>query len=180
MVSDRLQRLAQLTAMSQGAAVRPDWNAVRSTLGHDVPADYRELIDNFGAGAYDNYIELLGPGEPIQLFNLLQRGLYWDEYLREDWEDVPEDMPSELQGRTFTIISWATTEDGVQMFWIAESGVPAEQWQIAFFQLAGENWEFFQQSTTQVLTRLVTGELPTSLVPRFPADTPVTFSRYNS
>jgi hypothetical protein len=180
MVSNQLQQLAQLAGMTQGPAVQPDWNAVRSTLGFEVPSDYKELIDNFGAGAFNNYVQLLGPDERISVFNLNQQGLYWNEYLQEEWEDAPEDTPSELQGRNFTILNWGTTEDGVQMFWIAETGTPPEQWQIAFHSVAGERWEFHQGSTIEVLLALVRGELPTSLVPRFPTDASVTFTPYGS
>ncbi|MFC3491593.1 hypothetical protein [Glycomyces rhizosphaerae] len=88
-----IQRLAQMTGMSAGPSIRPDWNAVRSALGFDVPGDYKELIDDFGAGALNDFVLLLGPGEPVKLYNLVEHGLYWDGYLREIWENSPRTSP---------------------------------------------------------------------------------------
>ncbi|MCH7231573.1 hypothetical protein L0U85_12030 [Glycomyces sp. L485] len=147
-------------------------------IGLDAPADYKELIDTFGAGAFNNYMQILGLGERIQAFNLTENALYWDEYLKEEWEDLPESMPDQLQGRTFTVVNWATTEDGTQLFWIAESGKPSSQWRIAFYNDAGDRWEFHQQTTVEVLTALTRGELPTSLIPAFPPGEPVSYTQY--
>ncbi|MFC3491594.1 hypothetical protein [Glycomyces rhizosphaerae] len=69
---------------------------------------------------------------------------------------------------------------GVQMLWIAEPGVPAEKWQIAFLRYAGERWEFHQESTIAILTALAARELSTPLVPPFEDDEPVEFISYDS
>ena len=46
----------------QGQSRRHDWQAAASTIGNEVPADYRELIDSFGSvGCLDEFLWLHEP-----------------------------------------------------------------------------------------------------------------------
>lgn len=87
-------------------------------------------------------------------------------------------IPPPLQGRSFTVIGWATTEDGVQLLWIAEHGVPSAQWQTAFYSDEGEQWEFHQGTAVEILLAQTRGELASALVPPRPPDRPATFQPY--
>lgn len=177
MVSNQLQELAQLTGM-QEVAERPDWNSVRSVLERDVPADYMELIDNFGAGLFNYYVQIWGPNQQRRAFDLNRKGLYWNNYLHNDWERRPDAVPAHLRGRDVKIISWGSTEDGLQLFWIAEAGKAPEQWETAFYTDTGNRWEFFQQSAVEVLLSFVRGELPSSLLEPYEPGTQITYSHY--
>jgi hypothetical protein len=155
-----------------------DWAAVRAALGFDVPADYKELIDNYGAGLFNYYVQIFGPEEPQRPFNLKESGLYWDGIFRTDWAQRPDAVPSRLQGRDVTIINWGSTEDALQFFWIADAGVSPNQWEIAFHTMEGNSWEFYKESAVEVLLSFVKGELPSSLLEPYEPDEPITFTPY--
>jgi hypothetical protein len=179
MVGDELRELARLSQMREVSRPAPDWSAVTSTLGFDVPADYKQLIDRYGAGAFNDYVLIYGPGEDVQAFDLTVNGLYWDTYLKEEWADCAEAMPLPLRGRDITVLSWGATEDGLQLFWIAEPGTPPEHWPVVFYRVEGEAWEFYPRSTVEVLLALVRNELPTELLPpSWPPDEPFIYSGY--
>ncbi|WP_026923429.1 hypothetical protein [Glycomyces arizonensis] len=177
MVSNQLQQLAQLARMQKNPS-QPDWGAVRAAIGFAPPEDYCELIEHYGAGLFNCYIQVHGPEANQRAFNLKQEGLYWDEFFRSEWERRPDTVPSRLHGRTFTIICWGGTEDAVEFFWIAEPDKPSNQWEIAFQTISGNVWEFYRQSTVEVLLGLARGDLSTSLIPPALPDEPVVYAPY--
>lgn len=176
MVSDRLRELAQLTGMTP-ATTEVDWPRLRSALGFEPPADYRELIENFGAGVYNYYLYVFGPDTRTPA-SLQKDGLFWDDDFRSKWEPHPERIPPELQGRDVTVIHWGETEDAAHLFWIAESGVPSEQWKVACYTGEGRKWEFFDQTCVELLLSYFRRELPSSLLPAFEEDDQIEYTPY--
>ena len=45
-------------------AHREDWPAIEAELGTRLPSDYKDIVDLFGAGSFDEYFELAVPGGP--------------------------------------------------------------------------------------------------------------------
>ncbi|WP_327137422.1 hypothetical protein OG585_27510 [Streptomyces sp. NBC_01340] len=43
---------------------RVDWPAIEADLGTRLPGDYKEIVDLFGAGSFDEYFHLAVPGGP--------------------------------------------------------------------------------------------------------------------
>lgn len=56
------ERLRTLTNWVPGSVPAVDWPAVETTLGTGLPRDYKEVVDLFGAGSFDEYIDLHVPG----------------------------------------------------------------------------------------------------------------------
>lgn len=56
---DWTERLMAITGWTQPAR-RPDvdWAAVESRLGTALPSDYRHMVETFGEGAFDGYLDL--------------------------------------------------------------------------------------------------------------------------
>ena len=177
MVSSQLQQLARLTGMQENPS-RPDWGAVQAAIGFVPPQDYRELIENFGAGLFNYYVQVFGPDERTRSFNLKDSGLYWDGYLRTDWERRPDAVPARLRGREVTLINWGSTEDALEFFRVAEPGTAPSQWEIAFQPVEDIAWEFYEESTVEVLLAFVRGELPSSLLEPYPPGRQITYTPY--
>ncbi|POX60176.1 hypothetical protein C3492_28980 [Streptomyces sp. Ru62] len=114
---DWMERLIRITGWTQPAQ-RPDvdWTEVESRLGTALPSDYKRMVETFGAGAFDGYLDL--NQEPWT--NLREDGLLvWagteheDLYCwREDGDDpdrwpvvvrsfVDEDVPFDCQAAQF-------------------------------------------------------------------------------
>ncbi|MFE9611891.1 hypothetical protein [Streptomyces sp. NPDC006012] len=56
---DWVERLVRITGWTQPAQ-RPDvaWAEVESRLGIALPSDYKRMVETFGAGAFDGYLDL--------------------------------------------------------------------------------------------------------------------------
>ncbi|MFE3647363.1 hypothetical protein [Streptomyces sp. NPDC057579] len=56
---DWMERLRQITGWTWPAR-RPDvdWTEVESRLGTALPSDYKRMVETFGAGAFDGYLDL--------------------------------------------------------------------------------------------------------------------------
>lgn len=56
---DWVERLKQLTGWTQGDQ-RPDvdWAEVESRLGLALPSDYKRMVETFGEGAFDDFLDL--------------------------------------------------------------------------------------------------------------------------
>ncbi|MGW3464975.1 hypothetical protein ACWDE9_37815 [Streptomyces olivaceoviridis] len=56
---DWRERLLRITGWTQPAQ-RPDvdWTEVESRLGTALPSDYKRMVETFGAGAFDGYLDL--------------------------------------------------------------------------------------------------------------------------
>ncbi|MFH9196802.1 hypothetical protein ACH4KO_04755 [Streptomyces anulatus] len=39
-----------------------DWAATEAALGTALPGDYKDIVDAFGPGSFDEYLDLLVPG----------------------------------------------------------------------------------------------------------------------
>ncbi|WP_225821472.1 hypothetical protein [Streptomyces naphthomycinicus] len=57
-------KLRILTGWEPVTGPRVDWPAVEAGLGTRLPGDYKEIVDVFGAGSFDEYFELAVPGGP--------------------------------------------------------------------------------------------------------------------
>ncbi|MGW2563639.1 hypothetical protein ACWCXB_31330 [Streptomyces sp. NPDC001514] len=56
---DWMERLRRITGWTQPAQ-RPDvdWVEVESRLGNALPSDYKRMVETFGEGAFDGYLDL--------------------------------------------------------------------------------------------------------------------------
>jgi hypothetical protein len=56
---DWMERLRRITGWTQPAQ-RPDvdWTEVESRLGATLPSDYKRMVETFGKGAFDGYLDL--------------------------------------------------------------------------------------------------------------------------
>jgi hypothetical protein len=58
------EKLSIVTGWEPIPKPRVDWPAIEADLGTRLPSDYKEIVDLFGAGSFDEYFELAVPGGP--------------------------------------------------------------------------------------------------------------------
>ncbi len=56
------ERLCVLTGWEPVPRPAVDWRAAEAELGTPLPRDYKEIVDLFGTGTFDDYVDLLVPG----------------------------------------------------------------------------------------------------------------------
>ncbi|MFI0715794.1 hypothetical protein ACH4SK_35270 [Streptomyces inhibens] len=147
-----LDRLIALTGHRADREYTVDWVAVEARLGCGLPADYKDMVEIFGYGAFDGFIDLAVPGLPSEESDLVGDALRIAGWARTDgysmWKPYqPFPAPGGL-------LRWAFTEQADEFFWLTEGPDP-DTWPLLACGEEGE-WSRFDGSTTEYVYRLLT------------------------
>ncbi|MFF5257941.1 hypothetical protein ACFY4C_03270 [Actinomadura viridis] len=121
--TDELPRVMDVVPMPQEAPAPLAWETPVRQLGRMLPADYRALIDAYGAGTFLD-VRVLLPGAEQEAFDMiaateeLARDLQ-ERYAmgeREHGERIRPRVHPERNG----VIVWGAREDGTRMFWVTQ------------------------------------------------------------
>jgi hypothetical protein len=159
---DELRALLGVEPYRGGPA---DWQAASRTLGATVPNDFRELVDAAGPGTIGHDTLLLQPFAANQDFDQIRRHRARMEDLEFLWEDEEQDPPEErTKPEVFNEpgvrpVLWATSGLGFNLFWVARDDTDPAAWQIAVEPARGGQWEFLPGPATNLLLRLLRGEV---------------------
>lgn len=130
-----------------------DWAAVETRLGTALPGDYKELVERFGYGDFDDYLGLLLPDGPPGSLDLVTFNEFWARAAAEDggrwWE------PYGLHPAPGGLLQWGSTEGRTSFSWLTEGADP-ERWPIL---VMGEDYadrHRFDGSTAEFIHRLLT------------------------
>ncbi|MFI9825135.1 SMI1/KNR4 family protein [Streptomyces sp. NPDC052013] len=138
-----LDRLVAITGWAPGQAHEVDWAAVESRLGTRLPTDYKRLVETFGEGQFDGFLDVYLP-ETMRQFAACEAALG-----QQPWEPHPPfPAPDGL-------LAWAGNEHEQAFYWITESPDP-DQWPIYATGVGPEEGHRFDCSTTEFLFRQLT------------------------
>jgi SMI1/KNR4 family protein SUKH-1 len=154
-----LEELARLVAPPDPPPTPGDWAAARAKFGFDLPEDYRELIDRYGAGTFDGELRVLVPGHPVESFDLLRttdQDLWGLRYLREQAGREPPYRPEPVSGG---LISWGLTGNGDICYWHVEDEREPAGWTVAVNSPRADEWHSFAGSVTEYLAGLFSGRV---------------------
>jgi hypothetical protein len=166
-MSPELNRLAELLPAPVGPQTAPNWSVAEEDLHATLPTDYRELIEAYGGGLVDDYLLLLEPGCPIDVYDLLKISAEREEANDALWEY--EDKPVEMETEGSRLVCWATTDNGEYLYWLIQPGDTPASRPILINSEFGEEWERYDITVTQFLTGVLNGELHTDIFfDRFP------------
>ncbi|MEU8843330.1 SMI1/KNR4 family protein [Streptomyces roseus] len=152
-----------------------DWSEIETTLGTELPSDYKEFIRVYGGSYWDDYLYVLEPECPNDNYDLL-------EYARDQAEALPglwefEKKPAELEVEGNHVIPWATTDNGESLYWLVQPGQSPDQWTVMVNEARGGRWEHFPMSCTQFLASSLNGEIQSNILSSLYPQTPHEFSR---
>ena len=140
---DDLRALAPPPADPPPAA---DWEA----LGTQLPPDFVELAERYGAGTFGSGIAVLVPGHANRFLDLArqveeQRSAL--RYLRDDGVELPHD-PDEL-------LPWGIDEGGNVLWWHMQGD--AASWRVVANEARGDEWQSFDGGAVATLVALLSG-----------------------
>jgi hypothetical protein len=100
-MSAALEELRRLVPPPEDPPLAAHWAAARDNFGFDLPQDYRELIDLYGAGLFNEELWVFAPGHPSESWDVLRltdNEMWGLRYVREHGERLPyEPAPVERQ-----------------------------------------------------------------------------------
>ena len=139
--------LAELTALVPPPRDLPpavDWTAAHAALGAELPADYRALVDRYGAGTLAE-VSVLVPGHPNRHVDLLRQvGQHrWAlEYLADRGIEHPY-APERL-------LPWASDGAGNVFWWLMEG-----DWPVVANEARGDDWQRHDGGAVSFLAALI-------------------------
>ncbi|MGW2987553.1 Lsr2 family DNA-binding protein [Streptomyces goshikiensis] len=140
------------------------WEHVESGLGMALPTDYKQLAEQYGPGAFNNYIHIYhlhGPTEFVNLTGPMPARIR--AYLRKDFDQGTYPVPYDPE-RLFTI---GGTDNGEHIFWITDPLEEPDRWQVAVNEARGPQWFTFDGTLVDFLTSALSGQ---TTIPQFPRD----------
>ena len=123
-----------------------DWAAAHAALGTELPADYRELAERYGAGSIAG-LQLLVPGHPNRYADLLRQVEPQRWALRQLAEQGIEQpyAPERL-------LPWGIDEGGNVVWWLTEG-----DWPVVASEARGEEWQRHDGGAPGFLAAILSG-----------------------
>ncbi|WP_445528329.1 hypothetical protein [Streptomyces cyslabdanicus] len=121
-----------------------DWPAVEADLGTPLPRDYKEIVDLFGPGGFDEYVDLLVPGA---------LGMDLVVWAKSDGDATDLWEPYAGYPAPGGLLRWGSSEQELDFVWQTGTADPAD-WRV----LVGEfgDWERFDCGLGEFLFRMLT------------------------
>ncbi|MER7170342.1 SMI1/KNR4 family protein [Streptomyces mesophilus] len=163
--------VVELVGWTMDRAHPVDWAEIEAGLGTPLPADYKQLVEIFGKGAFDDDLTLHTPLPPFGWVALASEFLTLHE-TNGDWPDVGHhadlasaraalvDAPGKL------LLSWASNENGL-FYWHLNDPDPG-RWPVLVGGDTYDDLDLAADSTAECLHRLLTDpRAPFSLAKHF-------------
>lgn len=167
-MSNAVDRLKEIIPPPEPAGTVVDWEETARTLGTALPADYRNLIEGYGGGQFDQYLWLLEPASR-RLYNLTRVAEEREEALEYLW-NMGEAKPALLDASGVRAIAWGSTDNGEYLYWLVRPGSAPDEWTVLVNEARGEEWEHFEMGCAEFLVATLTGEVRSDLFwSRYPA-----------
>jgi hypothetical protein len=144
-----MSALDEVTSLVPPPAEPPpavDWEAARAALGVELPADYRALVERYGAGELAG-LALLVPGHPNRNVDLLRQvePQRWAlQYLID--EGIEQPYPPER------LLPWGIDDGGNVVWWLMEG-----DWPVVANEARGEDWHRHDGGAAGFLAAILSG-----------------------
>ena len=157
--------------MQPPSGIEPkDWAPVEEALGTALPEDYKQLVDTYGGGVFDETVWVLEPGCTVDDYDLLSMAEERQEVLGSLW-DRGEPKPSALATEGARLLPWAYAEEGGEfLYLLVTPGEQAETWPVMINEGRGPEWEKHDGPCARFLLSLLTGSASSELFPNLPTE----------
>lgn len=130
-----------------------DWADVEARLGTALPADYRQLAEVLGEGAFDGFLRLYAPGSDEHGGDLVGNALRQADFVRVHGGALWK--PYEVYPAPGGLLQWGDTEQATTFYWLTE-GTDPDRWPILATEDDFSSWVRFDGTVTEFLYRVLT------------------------
>lgn len=139
--------------------VDPDmWPGVEAGLGLELPSDFKQLLEDYGLGHFNDFLFAFNPTVGNPLVNLQRSVLEYadiDRTGRAEGVSIPYPIYPEPGG----LVAWGKSDNGDVLFWLTEPADDPDSWQIVASQSRGPVWFRHPGPVSQFLVDLLTGAI---------------------
>lgn len=154
--------LVRLCPPPTGPPPAVDWTRAERVLGAALPADYKQLVETYGDGIFDDTIWLLVPDSAYGECDLHAQTTERDEILADLWE-MGEEKPAGLLEAGARVLPWAFEEGtGAFLYWLARPGQQPDEWTVLYNEGRGPMWEHHDTGCSAFLLAVLTGTAETA------------------
>lgn len=154
------------------AEAKGEWFIVKRELGTSVPDDYKDFINTYGTGRFDNFLNVLNPFSEIDNLNLIVQKEPILNGLIELRDTFSENIPYSLFPAMDGLLPFAETDNGDTLFW-QTSGQP-NNWTVVVKDSRESEYLEYKENMTSFLAKIFNKEIICDIFPRdFPSPTPV-------
>jgi len=150
-----------------GGGVPVDWDAVVEQWRTELPADYREFMELYGAGSVNESFHVVWPTVPAALKG--QHGIFDLASVTQLGRAQFGEEPTVFE-HARDRICWAFDIGANRLYWETSSGDP-NQWTVVGLAREGE-WIDFACGMVEYMARLVAGEIDDPLMTLWDPETP--------
>jgi hypothetical protein len=94
------------------------WSLVEMALRIELPATYKNMIDQFDDGSWGDFLHVLSPFSDNPHLNLMKKGPVILAADRTSRETFPAYYPLPLYPEAGGLFPWAVTDNGDTLYWI--------------------------------------------------------------
>ena len=146
------------------------WPEVEGRIGN-LPKDYRDFANDFGAGSIDDFAWVYIPLVGNPNLDLLQQIPSHERTLRALKGDPNYSLPFKVKPEPGGLLPFGTTDNGDGLYWLTE-GDP-DEWKVVVLEGRAARWELFPETMTGFLAGLLTRRIRCAIFPSdFPRDEP--------
>ena len=144
------------------------WEKIDQRLGVTLPQDYKNFVDHYGTGAFNNHIMLYNPfasNESLNLFHALETHHKATEMAQlvadSAWTAI---HPFELYPAQKGLLPWGTTANYEKNFFWQVNG-SSKKWCTVFYDLRKGEYEVWKMPCTKLLAGIFAGDIQSVLLP---------------
>ncbi|MGK5642423.1 SMI1/KNR4 family protein, partial [Streptomyces sp. URMC 126] len=147
-----------------------EWHRVEAQMGTALPTDYKQLVDTYGGGVFDDAIWLLEPWCPNEFYDLITENEDRPDILAQLWA-LGEPKPAVLEEDGNRVVAWALTENGDYLYWLVRPGQDPDEWTVMVKEGRGPLWESHPMGCAQFIeAALLTGSAQSEIFGDYPLD----------
>ncbi|MFI2200518.1 hypothetical protein ACH47Z_06995 [Streptomyces sp. NPDC020192] len=133
-----------------------DWAEAERALGTALPADYKQLVERYGDGLFDETVWLLVPDSAHGDRDLHAQTAERAEILAGLW-DMGEESPAQLLEPGARVLPWAFEEGtGAFLYWLVRPGQHPDEWTVLYNEGRGPLWEHHDVGCVAFLLAVLT------------------------
>jgi hypothetical protein len=146
------------------------WEKIDQRLGLTLPQDYKDIIDHYGTGTFNNFITLYNPfaeNESLNLFHALETH-HRASQMAQHMIDSPWTAlhPFELYPAHQGLLPWGMATSFEKIFFWQIKGAP-KNWNTIFYNLRNGEYEVWKIPCADFLEGIFTGTIQSVLLPEF-------------
>ncbi len=151
--------------------VTRDWGAIDARLGFVTPPDYREIVETYGSGKFDDFLMVLMPQDSNVHLDLWSQISGWRDALRMsvDSERLLGVPPAVVPYPIESLTACAYTDNGDVIYWLTSGSADPNEWPVVIQATRDNEWDEFDGSLLEFLTSVFSR---TYVCPIFPDDFP--------